>query len=171
MLLLAGCGNVLDPHSAALSDPAKAPIAAFSGQTRLYVSTNVVVDGYQLTHDGYVQLGVAAFTTERAVTVGQSETGGIITAAGLIMIAVFGGFVLGDGRVIKLLGIGLASAIFLDAFIVRTMLVPSIMHRLGASNWWYPAWLDKITPQISIEPPDEVEEPGEGHGERTLIDA
>jgi hypothetical protein len=73
MLLLAGCGNVLDPHYAASSDAAKAPVAPFSGQTRLYVSTNVDVDGYQLTHDGYVQLGVAAFTTERSVTVEQVE--------------------------------------------------------------------------------------------------
>jgi RND superfamily putative drug exporter len=90
-----------------------------------------------------------------AVTVGQAETGGIITAAALIMIIVFGGFVLGDGLVIKLLGLGLASAVFLDAFIVRTMLVPAIMHRLGAANWWYPSWLDKITPRVSIEPPDD----------------
>jgi RND superfamily putative drug exporter len=90
----------------------------------------------------------------RAVTIGQSETGGIITAAGVIMIMVFAGFILGDGRVIKLLGVGLASAIFLNAFIVRTMLVPAIMHRLGNANWWYSAWLEKITPHVSIEPPD-----------------
>jgi RND superfamily putative drug exporter len=90
----------------------------------------------------------------KAVTVGQTDTGGIITAAGLIMIAVFGGFVLGDDRTIKLLGLGLASAVFLDAFIVRTMLVPAIMHRLGSGNWWYSAWLDKITPHVSIEPPE-----------------
>ena len=74
----------------------------------------------------------------RAITVGQAETGGIITAAGLIMIAVFSSFILGDARVIKLFGIGLASAIFVDAFIVRTMLVPSLMHLIGPANWWYP---------------------------------
>jgi RND superfamily putative drug exporter len=90
----------------------------------------------------------------RAVTVGQSETGGIITAAGLIMIAVFAGFALGDDRTIKMLGIGLASAVLLDAFVVRTMLVPAIMHRVGRANWWYPAWLDKLTPHVSIEAPE-----------------
>jgi RND superfamily putative drug exporter len=106
----------------------------------------------------------------RAVTVGQGETGGIITAAGLIMIMVFGGFILGDGRVIKLLGIGLGSAIFLDAFIVRTMLVPSIMHRLGKWNWVYPAALEKVTPRLSIEAPgaDSSDEPPAGHPDSQL---
>jgi RND superfamily putative drug exporter len=90
----------------------------------------------------------------RAITVGQGETGGIITAAAIIMIAVFGGFILGDARVIKLFGIGLASAVFLDAFVVRTVLVPSVMHIIGRANWYYPSWLDRITPQVSIEADD-----------------
>jgi RND superfamily putative drug exporter len=87
----------------------------------------------------------------RSITVGQAETGGIITAAAIIMIAVFGGFILGDNRVVKLIGIGLASAIFIDAFILRTVLVPAIMHLLGDRNWWYPRWMDRITPHLSIE--------------------
>src|SRR6185437_7184718 len=68
------------------------------------------------------------------------------------MIAVFCGFLLGDERVIKLFGIGLASAIFLDAFVVRTELVPALMHLFGRANWYYPSWLDRITPRLSIEP-------------------
>jgi len=92
---------------------------------------------------------------KRAITVGQAETGGIITAAAIIMIAVFGGFILGDNRVVKLIGIGLASAIFIDAFILRTVLVPAIMHRIGKANWYFPAWLDKITPRVSVEPADD----------------
>jgi RND superfamily putative drug exporter len=95
----------------------------------------------------------------RSITVGQGETGGIITAAAIIMIAVFGGFILGDARVIKLFGIGLASAVFLDAFVVRTVLVPSLMHLLGDSNWYMPKWLDRITPQVSIEAADEDQHP------------
>jgi putative drug exporter of the RND superfamily len=90
----------------------------------------------------------------RAITVGQAETGGIITAAGLIMIAVFSSFILGDARVIKLFGIGLGSAIFVDAFIVRTMLVPSLMHLFGPVNWWFPQWLERFTPKISLEAPE-----------------
>jgi len=93
----------------------------------------------------------------RAITVGQAETGSIITAAALIMIAVFGGFVLGDQRAIKLFGIGLASAVFLDAFLLRTVLVPALMHLLGNRNWYLPKWLERVTPRVSFEPPDEVE--------------
>ncbi|SHG57657.1 putative drug exporter of the RND superfamily [Jatrophihabitans endophyticus] len=97
---------------------------------------------------------------QRSVTVGQAETGGIITAAALIMIAVFLGFLLTPGRPIKIFGTGLASAVFLDAFILRTMLVPSLMHMFGRSNWFLPRWLDKITPRVSVEPPEEqVEHP------------
>jgi len=91
---------------------------------------------------------------KRAVIVGQAETGSIITAAALIMIAVFGGFVLGDGRAIKIFGIGLATAVFLDAFLLRTILVPSLMHVLGDRNWYLPKWLDRITPKVSFEPPE-----------------
>ncbi|HWF41472.1 MAG TPA: MMPL family transporter, partial [Acidothermaceae bacterium] len=93
--------------------------------------------------------------SKRAVIVGQAETGSIITAAALIMIAVFGGFVLGDERAIKIFGIGLATAVFLDAFLLRTILVPSLMHVLGDRNWYLPKWLDRITPKVSFEPPDE----------------
>jgi len=96
---------------------------------------------------------------KRAVTVGQAETGGIITAAALIMIAVFLGFLLTPGRPIKIFGTGLATAVFLDAFILRTMLVPSLMHMFGRSNWYFPRWLDKITPRVSVEPPEPVDEP------------
>jgi RND superfamily putative drug exporter len=93
----------------------------------------------------------------RSIQVGQAETGGIITAAALIMIAVFGGFLIGDARVIKMVGLGLGGAIFIDAFVLRTVLVPALMHRLGRSNWWYPAWLDRVTPGVSVEPPDDHE--------------
>jgi RND superfamily putative drug exporter len=91
----------------------------------------------------------------RAIRVGQAETGGVITAAGLIMIAVFGGFLLGSERVIKMFGLGLGGAIFIDAFVLRTVLVPSLMHVLGRSNWYYPRWLDKITPHVSVAPPED----------------
>jgi RND superfamily putative drug exporter len=92
----------------------------------------------------------------RSVTVGQGETGGIITAAAIIMIAVFLGFVISPGRPIKIFGTGLAAAVFLDAFILRTMLVPSLMHIVGTSNWYLPRWLERITPRVSVEPADET---------------
>ena len=70
------------------------------------------------------------------------------------MIAVFLGFLLSPGRPIKIFGTGLACAVFLDAFILRTMLVPSLMHLFGRANWYFPKWLDRITPRVSVEPPD-----------------
>jgi RND superfamily putative drug exporter len=98
-----------------------------------------------------------------AISVGQAETGGIITAAALIMIAVFGGFLLGDARVIKMIGLGLGAAIFIDAFVLRTVLVPALMHMLGPSNWWFPRWLDRVTPRVSVEPPEALaDEPPTG---------
>jgi RND superfamily putative drug exporter len=90
-----------------------------------------------------------------AVADGLASTARVITAAAAIMIAVFMSFVLGDLRVLKLLGLGLAVAIFIDATIVRMVLVPSTMELLGRANWWIPRWLDRIVPRISVEaPPD-----------------
>jgi RND superfamily putative drug exporter len=91
----------------------------------------------------------------RSVRTGQAETGGIITAAALIMIAVFCGFLPAPQRVIKMFGLGLGAGVFIDAFILRTVLVPAAMHALGSSNWYYPKWLDKITPRVSVEAADE----------------
>jgi RND superfamily putative drug exporter len=114
-------------------------------------------------HEEWVHTG----DNRKAIKVGQAETGGIITAAAFIMITVFGGFILGDNRVVKLIGIGLASAIFIDAFVLRTILVPSLMHLFGKANWWFPKWLDKITPQLSVEPPEENPE----HDDKELVNA
>jgi putative drug exporter of the RND superfamily len=94
-----------------------------------------------------------------AVTLGQAETGRVITAAAAIMILVFVSFVFGDNIVIKQFGIGLAGAIIIDAFIVRTALVPSLMHLFGRANWWLPAWLDRIVPQLHVEAADLVAPP------------
>jgi RND superfamily putative drug exporter len=82
---------------------------------------------------------------------GLSSTARVITSAALIMIAVFGSFILGDERVIKEFGFGLAIAIFLDATIVRLMLVPSFMELMGSLNWWLPPFLDRLIPNIDIE--------------------
>ncbi len=87
----------------------------------------------------------------QAVTIGQAETGQVITAAATIMVVVFGSFVLGGQRIIKEFGIGLAGAVLLDALLVRTILVPSVMHLLGRSNWWIPGWLDKLLPRLHVE--------------------
>ena len=89
-----------------------------------------------------------------AVTLGQAETGRVITAAATIMILVFASFVFGGSVVIKQFGIGLAGAIIIDAFIIRTALVPAVMHLIGKANWWLPAWLDRIIPRLNVEARD-----------------
>jgi putative drug exporter of the RND superfamily len=97
-----------------------------------------------------------------AVMTGQAETGRVITAAALIMILVFASFVLGGSIIIKQFGIGLAGAIIIDAFIVRTILVPALMHIMGRSNWWLPGWLDRVIPRLNVEAAGTVApEPGE----------
>ena len=75
------------------------------------------------------------------------STARVITAAALIMVVVFGSFVFGDERVVKEFGLGLAVAIFVDATIVRMLLVPATMELLGDANWWLPRWLDRILPE------------------------
>jgi RND superfamily putative drug exporter len=86
-----------------------------------------------------------------AVADGLSATARVITAAALIMVTVFGSFVFGDERVIKEFGLGLAVAIFVDATVVRMLLVPATMELLGDANWWLPKWLDRILPNVHIE--------------------
>lgn len=89
-----------------------------------------------------------------AVAEGLAATARVISAAAAIMVAVFLAFVLGDNRVVKVVGIGLATAIFVDATIVRLILVPATMELLGKANWWMPGWLGRIMPEIHLEAPD-----------------
>ena len=87
-----------------------------------------------------------------AVTRGLALTGRVITAAAAIMITVFASFMLGDDRIIKLFGLGLSAAVFIDAVIIRTILVPSLMQLFGERAWYFPAWLDRILPRVHVEP-------------------
>jgi putative drug exporter of the RND superfamily len=86
-----------------------------------------------------------------SVRIGQAATGRVITAAATIMICVFGSFLLAGQRVIAEFGIGLASAVLLDAFILRTILVPAVMHLIGERNWWLPRRLDRALPRVAVE--------------------
>jgi RND superfamily putative drug exporter len=94
-----------------------------------------------------------------SVANGLATTARVITAAAAIMVFVFGSFMLENDRTFKLFGIGLASAIFLDATVVRMLLVPATMELLGDRNWWLPRWLDRILPNIDVEgTPDDISE-------------
>jgi RND superfamily putative drug exporter len=87
----------------------------------------------------------------RAVTEGLAGTARVITAAAAIMIAVFAAFVPSQDVVLKVIGIGMAAAILLDATVVRLLLVPAVMHILGRANWWMPAWLGRLLPELHVE--------------------
>ena len=86
-----------------------------------------------------------------SVARGLAASSRVITSAAAIMVLVFLGFATEDGVVVKMIGFGMAVAIFLDATVVRMILVPATMSLLGERNWWLPAWLDRILPQVQIE--------------------
>ncbi len=88
----------------------------------------------------------------QAVADGLTATARVITAAALIMVFVFGSFMLEDMRTVKILGLGLAAAVAIDATVVRMLLVPATMELLGERNWWIPRWLDRILPHLAVEP-------------------
>jgi RND superfamily putative drug exporter len=101
-------------------------------------------------HEEYLKCG----DTRTAVRNGLAATGKTITAAALIMILVFGSFILGGQLVIKEFGIGLAGGILVDAVFIRMAVVPALMSVLGKSNWWFPKSLDRILPHLSVDAED-----------------
>jgi RND superfamily putative drug exporter len=97
-----------------------------------------------------------------AVADGLAATARVITAAAAIMVCVFGSFIINDPiRVLKLFGLGLATAVLVDATLVRMVLVPATMELLGGANWWLPRWLDRLLPKVDVEraEPDVIPEP------------
>ncbi len=89
-----------------------------------------------------------------SVADGLAATARVITAAAAIMVVVFGSFIGEPDRIVKLFGVGLASAVLLDASIVRMLLVPATMELLGDLNWWLPRWLDRALPRVAVEGED-----------------
>jgi RND superfamily putative drug exporter len=86
-----------------------------------------------------------------AVTAGQATSGRVIAAAAGIMVLVFGSFILGGERQLQEFGFGLAFSVLVDAFVIRGLLVPALMHLIGQANWWMPSWLDRILPRLNVE--------------------
>ena len=97
---------------------------------------------------------LATGDNDTSVIHGIASTARVITSAALIMISVFGGFIFGNDPTIKMFGLGLATAIFVDASIVRMILVPATMKLMGDANWWLPSWLDRLLPTIDMEGQD-----------------
>ena len=88
---------------------------------------------------------------DKAVRRGLAASGRVVMIAAAIMISVFSAFVLGSDPTIKLFGLALAAAIMFDAFVIRLIIVPSVMYQLGRANWWLPGWLARILPNVSVE--------------------
>jgi RND superfamily putative drug exporter len=94
---------------------------------------------------------LATGDNDSSVVHGIATTGRVITSAALIMISVFLGFVASGDPAAKMFGLGLAVAIFIDATVVRMVLVPATMKLLGKANWWIPRWLDRLLPVIDVQ--------------------
>jgi uncharacterized membrane protein YdfJ with MMPL/SSD domain len=104
-----------------------------------------VKEHYHETHDN-----------EEAVAFGLQHTAAIITAAGLILIGTFGSFAVADILTVKEIGVGLAIGVLIDSTIVRVIMVPATMRLAGAANWWMPAWLKKIVPELKEGPAGDI---------------
>jgi putative drug exporter of the RND superfamily len=126
----------------------------------VYLVSRIQEEWHNLHHTQTTDLaalsGRAARRNHQAVTTGQANSGEIIAAAASIMILVFGSFLIGDNRVLQEFGFGLAFAVLADALIIRSLLVPALMHLIGPANWTLPAWLDRILPRLAIEAKDEA---------------
>ncbi len=97
--------------------------------------------------EAYVHGASARVAVMRGFRAGRS----VVLAAGLIMVAVFAGFVTSESTIIRSLGFGLAFGVLVDAFVVRMLLMPALMHLLGRTAWWFPRWLDRILPNVDVE--------------------
>ena len=160
LLSIAGAFGVVtlifqDGHLASLFGDATGPIESF-----LPIMVFAVVFGLSMDYEVFLvsrmhEEWVHTKDARYAVRHGLAMTGRVVTAAAIIMIAVFGAFAIGNERALAMMGVGFASAIFIDAFIIRLLLLPAVMHLVGPAMWWMPAWLDKRLPHFHIERPDE----------------
>ncbi len=154
-------GSVFGVH-----DPA--PILSFLPIIEIGILFGLAMD-YQLflvsgMREAYAHGASAKVAVQRGLHAGRA----VVTAAAIIMISVFAGFIFSDSSTIKPIGFGLAFGVLIDAFVVRMLLIPAVMHLLGKSAWWIPKWLDRILPDVDVEGASlERSHPtdGRGHGD------
>ena len=149
-----------DGHGAGLFGGATGPIESF-----LPIMVFAVVFGLSMDYEVFLvsrmhEEWVHSKNASYAARHGLAMTGRVVTAAAIIMIAVFGAFAIGNERALAMMGVGFASAIFIDAFIIRLLLLPAVMHIFGPAMWWMPAWLEQRLPHLNIEPPEETHHAG-----------
>src|SRR4051795_8054301 len=142
-----------DGHLASLFGDATGPIESFLPIMLFAVVFGLSMD-YEVflvsrMHEEWVHTGDARYAARH----GLAMTGRVVTAAAIIMIAVFGAFAIGNERALAMLGVGFGAAIFIDAFIIRLLLLPAVMHLAGPAMWWMPAWLEEGPPHPNNQPP------------------
>jgi RND superfamily putative drug exporter len=93
-----------------------------------------------------------------AIRKGLTHTSRVITAAAAVMIVVFSSFAASDNHVLKLFGLALAVAVFLDAIVIRSILLPAVLQLLGPATWHIPSWIDRLLPRLAIDPPEQAPE-------------
>src|SRR4051794_36042805 len=169
LLSIAGAFGVVtlifqDGHLAGLFGDATGPIESF-----LPIMVFAVVFGLSMDYEVFLvsrmhEEWVHTHDAHYAVRHGLAMTGRGVTAAAIIMIAVFGAFAIGNERALAMMGVGFASAIFIDAFIIRLLLLPAVMHLAGPAMWWMPTWLERRLPHLNIEPPEADDRPPASDG-------
>jgi RND superfamily putative drug exporter len=174
LLSIAGAFGVVtlifqDGYGAGLFGGATGPIESF-----LPIMVFAVVFGLSMDYEVFLVSRMHEEWTHTknaryAVQHGLAMTGRVVTAAAIIMIAVFGAFAIGNERALAMMGVGFAAAIFIDAFIIRLLLLPAVMHLAGPAMWWMPAWLDKRLPHLNIEPPEKADEHALPEREREAV--
>jgi len=129
-------------------------------QTFLPVMVFAIVFGLSMDYEVFLvsrihEAWVHGSSASESIRLGLTRTGRVVTAAAAVMVVVFASFILSGDRTIALFGLGLASAVFLDAVVIRSVLLPAVLELLGPATWWFPYTLDRILPKLAIEPPDE----------------
>jgi len=131
----------------------KAPVEPF-----LPVLLFAIVFGLSMDYEVFLVSRIreerqASGDASMAIRQGIARTSRVITAAAAVMIVVFASFAANGNHILKLFGIGLASAIFLDALVIRMILLPAVLQLFGAKTWYFPRWLDRYLPRVAVEPP------------------
>ena len=127
------------------------PILSFLPVILVGILFGLAMDYQLFLASGMREAYVHGASARDAVAQGFRAGRSVVIAAALIMVSVFGGFIFSESTIIRSIGFGLAFGVLLDAFVVRMLLMPALMHLLGRSAWWLPRWLDRILPNVDME--------------------
>jgi len=127
------------------------PILSFLPVILVGILFGLAMDYQLFLASGMREAYVHGASARDAVAQGFRAGRSVVVAAALIMVSVFGGFIFSESTIIRSIGFGLAFGVLLDAFVVRMLLMPALMHLLGRSAWWLPRWLDRILPNVDME--------------------